>query len=89
MNNIQGAVLFEASHSEPIYKTIWTASKTGTELMTGGADGIVRYSGCNSQKHINNWRLSAGGGTQETLPRLRMSSLLMLITRIPSVKVYI
>ena len=39
----QGAIPFGASHSEPVYKTIWTASKTGSELMTGGADGVVRW----------------------------------------------
>ena len=37
-----GSVQFENSHSEPVYKTIWTASKSGTELMTGASDGLVR-----------------------------------------------
>ena len=37
-----GAVEFEHCHSEPVYSTIWTASKSGTELMTGGSDGFVR-----------------------------------------------
>ena len=39
-----GAVEFEHCHSEPVYSTIWTASKSGTELMTGGSDGFVRLS---------------------------------------------
>ena len=39
----QGAIGFSASHTEPIYKTIWTASKTGSELMTGASDGLVRW----------------------------------------------
>ena len=32
---------FAASHTEPVYSTVWTASKTGTELMTGSSEGTV------------------------------------------------
>ena len=37
------SVKFENSHTEPVYKTIWTASKSGSEIMTGGSDGLVRW----------------------------------------------
>ena len=37
------SVSFENSHTEPVYKTIWTASKSGSEIMTGGSDGLVRW----------------------------------------------
>ena len=37
------SVSFENSHTEPVYKTIWTASKSGSEIMTGGADGLVSW----------------------------------------------
>ena len=37
------SVRFENSHTEPVYKTIWTASKSGSEIMTGGSDGLVRW----------------------------------------------
>ena len=40
-----GAVKFEFCHTEPVYKVIWTASKSGCEIMTGGSDGLVRKVG--------------------------------------------
>ena len=32
-----------SSHTEPIYSIMWTASKTGTELMTSTEDGLVKW----------------------------------------------
>lgn len=37
------SVSVENSHTEPVYKTIWTASKSGSEIMTGGSDGLVKW----------------------------------------------
>ena len=31
------------SHSEPVFKTIWTSSKTGSEFFTASSDGLVKY----------------------------------------------
>ena len=42
-NDPVGSVDFEYCHSEPVYKTLWTASKSGSEIMTGGSDGRVRW----------------------------------------------
>ena len=30
-------------HSEPVYCSMWTASKTGTEMMTTSEDGAVKW----------------------------------------------
>ena len=32
-----------SSHTEPVYSIMWTASKTGTELMTSTEDGLVKW----------------------------------------------
>ena len=37
------SVSVDNSHTEPVYKTIWTASKSGSEIMTGGSDGLVKW----------------------------------------------
>ena len=31
------------SHTEPVYSITWTASKTGTELMSSTEDGLVKW----------------------------------------------
>ena len=31
------------SHNDPVYCCIWTASKTGTEVMTSSEDGMVMW----------------------------------------------
>ena len=33
----------EESHKEPVYKTIWIASKTESEIMTSSTDGTVKW----------------------------------------------
>ena len=33
-----------ACHTQPVYSTVWVASKTGSELMTSSADGTIRMS---------------------------------------------
>ena len=33
----------DASHSEPVHCSMWTASKTGTEMMTSSEDGQVKW----------------------------------------------
>ena len=29
-------------HTQPVYSTVWVASKTASELMTSSADGTIR-----------------------------------------------
>ena len=31
-----------ACHTQPVYSTVWVASKTGSQLMTSSADGTIR-----------------------------------------------
>ena len=38
-----GVINLADSHTEPVYSTIWTASKTDSEIMTASSDGTVRW----------------------------------------------
>ena len=38
-----GMIKLSESHSEPVFNTVWTASKTNSEIMTASCDGIVRW----------------------------------------------
>ena len=37
-----GEIPLSASHSEPVFKTMWISSKTGSEFFTASSDGTVR-----------------------------------------------
>ena len=82
-----GAVEFEHCHSEPVYSTIWTASKSGTELMTGGSDGFVR----SSFNNLDNKQtcLLLDGGTSEILKKRKISLLWTQKIRILNIQVKI
>ena len=36
-----GEIPLSASHSEPVFKTMWISSKTGSEFFTASSDGTV------------------------------------------------
>ena len=36
-----GEISLTESHIEPVYKTMWILSKTGSEFFTGSSDGTV------------------------------------------------
>ena len=38
----QGEISLSSSHIEPVYKTMWILSKTGSEFFTASSDGTVR-----------------------------------------------
>ena len=82
-----GAVEFEHCHSEPVYSTIWTASKSGTELMTGGSDGFVRSSFNNLDDKQT--CLLLDGGTSEILKKRKISLLWTQKIRILNIQVKI
>ena len=42
-DNPVGVIKLAHSHSEPVYSTVWTASKTNSEIMTASPDGTVRW----------------------------------------------
>ena len=37
----EGEINLTASHIEPVYKTMWILSKTGSEFFTASSDGTV------------------------------------------------
>ena len=82
-----GAVEFEHCHSEPVYSTIWTASKSGTELMTGGSDGFVRsiFNNLDDKQTC----LLLDGGTSEILKKRKISLLWTQKIRILNIQVKI
>ncbi|XP_023346915.1 dynein intermediate chain 3, ciliary [Eurytemora carolleeae] len=39
----EGEISLDNSHTEPVYKTKWVSSKTGTEFFTASTDGMVLW----------------------------------------------
>ena len=38
-----GEIPLSSAHSEPVFKTMWISSKTGSEFFTASTDGFVRH----------------------------------------------
>ena len=41
-----GEVSLSTAHTEPVFKTMWVSSKTGTEFFTASSDGRVSTGNC-------------------------------------------
>ena len=73
------------SHVQPVYSTIWVASKTESEIMTASPDGTVRVCRVYKKSEIP-FQMSFSAGILGSSPKLWTLSFLTLIIRIQKVQ---